>query len=559
MQDNQFYPSTDMIARRAYNKFKNKTIRRLLEPSAGRGDLLAYVLHDIYSVSRIDCVEIDLDNQAILRSKKLRVVGDDFLKFHPAYKYSHVLLNPPFLVGVKHVLHAWSIVDNAEIVAVLNATNIDDPCTAERQQLAKLIEDHSGSEVEFIDAAFMDPDTKRKTNVRVALVHLIKQSENPSFNIDFISKLREEKALGMGERICMDNALMLPQNELENRVIDFQCAVDAMMAANHAIARAGYIRARLGKPFGVEESEWSMNSSVASLEAALNERINDDYDKIKEVSWRGIFECTDFVSRLTSKAAEKVKSEFDNIKKLEFTLDNIYGFIDGLTSQQSAIQMDVMCEVFDIFSKYHTENRSYYQSWKSNDKHRTQAHRLKMTRFVLPAKSKSDYYPNYTPSFNFKDKDAFGDIDRAFALLDGKTADATDGIVKALESKAKALWLGERVSTEYFDIRFYVGAATFHLFPRNKELVDRLNDMVGKHRQWLPNEPSQASDEFWEQYRQADKVNKKFNMKGISVQLLDYDDGTDGIKARQHLKNVLREAQLDVGIDYQPPLLMHCA
>lgn len=94
MQDLQFYPTGAVLARKAFSKFNNKRVRRLLEPSAGRGDLLAGYFESLHPYNRseslVDCVELDLNNQAILRSKKLNVVGSDFLNFNSPTQYSHI-------------------------------------------------------------------------------------------------------------------------------------------------------------------------------------------------------------------------------------------------------------------------------------------------------------------------------------------------------------------------------------------------------------------------------------------------------------------------------------
>ena len=46
--DNQFYPTPVSLGVKAFNKFKNRRITRLLEPQAGRGDLVD-VVHELAS------------------------------------------------------------------------------------------------------------------------------------------------------------------------------------------------------------------------------------------------------------------------------------------------------------------------------------------------------------------------------------------------------------------------------------------------------------------------------------------------------------------------------
>ena len=100
MSNLQFYPTPSILAYRAFSKFKNKVVIRILEPSAGRGDLLLGFMTGIHSrTDLIDAIEIDLDNQAVLRGKGINVIDADFLQFDGASMYSHVVLQPPIFTG----------------------------------------------------------------------------------------------------------------------------------------------------------------------------------------------------------------------------------------------------------------------------------------------------------------------------------------------------------------------------------------------------------------------------------------------------------------------------
>ncbi|EKP0310051.1 DUF4942 domain-containing protein [Aeromonas sp. 23P] len=552
MEAYQFYPSNDLLASICYGKFKSYRFVRILEPNAGRADLLKYAMRGLSDYGHIDCVELDINNQTILRSKKLRVVASDFLTYFPVYKYSHILMNPPFEVGDKHVLHAWEIVDNAEIVAVLNAETIRNPYTKERKQLVRLIEDHSASEVEYRHSVFECPDTLRKTAVEIAIIHLIKKTEL-TFDTSFLDNLKKETSDCFDDvRIEGDNALMLPRNAIENRVIDYQCAVEAMKEASLAIAREHYITSRLGKPLAMPDEEWSAMSSMEAIQQSMSERLNKRHDELKDLSWRGIINCTDIAGRLTSSAADKVKSEFENIKRLEFTLENIYAFIEGVVLQQSELQIESLCEAFDIFTKYHSNNRVYFQSWKSNDRHRTHGYSLKKTRVVLPA-AKRDAYKGYQgPFFNSCDTDKFANLDKAFAMLDGRHHNDVNGLEKIMKTHIKNLWNGERVKSDYFDMTFYKNSGTFHIFPTRKDLIDRLNIEVGKRRQWLPHDPTECSNEFWKQYNSAEVVNAKLKIDDDVIARSERDAGSARDNANREISIAIREAQLKCGIDYQP-------
>ena len=106
------------------------------------------------------------------------------------------------------------------------------------------------------------------------------------------------------------------------------------------------------------------------------------------------------------------------------------------------------------------------------------------------------------------------DFDKTFAMLDGKYV-CESSLTALFSNRFDELKQGDRLSTSYFDIRYYPGAQTIHFFPTNKAVIDRLNRLVGKKRQWLPQDDAKASKDFWNQYDQAEKVTRAMVMPVI--------------------------------------------
>ncbi len=169
----QFYPTPPELVSRMWAQFKNRSFSRVLDPSAGTGDLLLGAPHlkDRYHRScQLDAIEIDPGKHPTLREKGIDVVGLDFMEFSSGSLYSHILQNPPFAQGCQHVLKAWETMFNGEIVAIINAQTLRNPFSKERQLLAALIERHGN--VEYIEGAFTGADVVRQADVEVALIHL---------------------------------------------------------------------------------------------------------------------------------------------------------------------------------------------------------------------------------------------------------------------------------------------------------------------------------------------------------------------------------------------------
>lgn len=535
--DLQFYPTPRSLGRYAFSLFENKTIDRLLEPQAGRGDLIEAV-HEHYGSwykPTIDCVEIDFNNQAILREKGLRVVGHDFLQYQGGPVYSHIFMNPPFKNGAHHVLHAWKLLAHGEIVAILNAETVRNPCDRMRQLLVKLI-DKYGS-VEYREEAFATEDTQRVTNVEVALVHLRKES---NFKVEFIDALAKE-VNQEPETFERPTEIALNSQRIQNLVTAFQCALEAARRAVNEQVRAEYYANLVGV------SIHDLSTNGGNFQQKASKEFNERYHDIKERAWSSVLRSSKVLDMLSSEAQRRVESEFKNICQLEFTQSNIYGFLEGISRQQGEIQMDMICDVFDEISKYHPKNHVHYCGWKSNAKHRVNAFRINMTRFILPHKGYQ-----FTHCISFEDQRRLADFDKVFAMLDGKSHKEIYGLAQLFDQNHTALCSGERLQSDYFDARYYPGAGTYHFFPRRKDLVDRLNRVVGRHRAWLPPENERVPEGFWLQFEQAEKINKRMGATGVRLYELYHEHDGAHTRAAAKLRESFEQALESCGIEFDP-------
>jgi len=89
---------------------------------------------------------------------------------------------------------------------------------------------------------------------------------------------------------------------------------------------------------------------------------------------------------------------------------------------------------------------------------------------------------------------------------ESKTCSCFNGLYSLFDTGYHGPTPSERHTTEYFDIRFYAGVGSVHIYPRRKDLIDRLNRLVGKERQWLPQDDTQATKSFWDHYDKAETI-----------------------------------------------------
>ncbi len=532
MTDNlQFYPTPARLARRAWKKFEKRTFVRVLEPSAGNGDLAkkAPWYEERYARTPIDCCEIDITRHPALKAAGFSVVGVDFLDFRDGAIYDTIILNPPFREGAKHVLKAWEILWDGEIVAILNAETVRNAYSADRQMLVSLIE-HHGS-IEFLTDTFHDPDTLRKTDVEVALVYLRKQA---NLQKDIIGSLLDDLAKDPRNAERLSHAfhdaqdLTVPSTAVEQAVIAFDTAVAAAREAVFAQARQQHYAFLLGKTIEQINSDKPDDEPSSQTDFVLRE-LQKRYDELKNRAWAGILRSSKVMGMLSSEAQRRLESDFDTIKDLEFTATNVFGFLKGIADRQGEIQIGMACDVFDLFTRYHSENTVFYKGWKSNDNHRTCGMRLKTTRFILPHHKTESW--NHCLSHD--SMQVLRDIDKVFAMLDGKANPAVS-LESIFTNQFDTLRSKTRVKASYFDVRYHHGIGTIHFFPTNKELVDRLNRLVGRHRQWLPPEGERVSDAFWLQYEKAEHFDAEVREQLQASGRNRWDNPLWGLHSKDH-------------------------
>lgn len=511
MIDFQFYPTPLSLASKAWSKFKNKNFGRILEPSAGNGDLIKGMpgYGDRYNREyKVDCCEIDIGKHATLRSLPgVNVVGMDFLQFGGCSYYAHVVMNPPFANGVQHVLKAWESMFDGEIVAIINAETLRNPLSKERQHLARLVDQHG--EVEFIEQAFVGDDVERQTKVEIALVYLRKQSQiGEDIVAGLLEDLHEDNERMKAERLAdgyqETHELAVPTTRIENFVLAFDAAVRTMRDSVMAEARAGHYSAMLGSTMAELASATKMTASSNTSVEWVKNTITSRYLELKDRAWANLLRSSNVISKLSSNGQKRMEAAFDEIKTLEFTVSNIYGFLQGLMESQGGIMREMACDVFDLITRYHTDNVVFYKGWVSNSKQRTCGMRLKKSRFVIPGNM------NWAGSSNlsYDAERRLADFDRVLAMLDGK--DAPDvGLVEVFRNQMTRLKGGERVAGSYFEVRFYPKAGTIHFFPKSQEIMDKLNRLVGEYRKWLPPQTEKASKDFMRQYNDADRFDKE--------------------------------------------------
>ena len=181
----EFYPTPPELAAKMVRKLDFCKIHTVLEPSAGKGDLVSFFLkvknyfrsslmHEItdarfenaisYAMredsyegtAEVDVIEIDENLCAILKDKHNNycVHNTDFMNFQDDRHYDLILMNPPFSNGDEHLLKAISLAEKtgSTIVCLLNAETIRNPFSNKRKALLQKLKEYH-AEYEYLQNA----------------------------------------------------------------------------------------------------------------------------------------------------------------------------------------------------------------------------------------------------------------------------------------------------------------------------------------------------------------------------------------------------------------------
>lgn len=115
-----FFPTPPPLAQRMVQLAGIQPGERVLEPSAGKGDIADAILA---AGGKVDAVEMSQTLRKVLEAKRHTVVGTDFEAFDSHDQYDAIVMNPPWSGGadVRHVMRAYGMVKpGGRLVALMS-------------------------------------------------------------------------------------------------------------------------------------------------------------------------------------------------------------------------------------------------------------------------------------------------------------------------------------------------------------------------------------------------------------------------------------------------------
>jgi protein-L-isoaspartate O-methyltransferase len=169
-----FFPTPPPVIDRMVAAAELKPGQRVLEPSAGKGDI-ADAIREAEPEARLEVVEPAYSLRQILELKGFSLVGDDFMTFTGG-PYDRIIMNPPFESGadIDHVRHAFDLLaPGGRLVAIMSEGPFfrsDRKAEAFRQWLESV----DGHSEKLPDGSFAGKDAFRQTGVATRLVTIEK-------------------------------------------------------------------------------------------------------------------------------------------------------------------------------------------------------------------------------------------------------------------------------------------------------------------------------------------------------------------------------------------------
>ena len=498
--DMEFYPTPPSVAGELFAGVNWRNVRSILEPSAGKGDLLDYAkqvkLGKNYQGWQtrlrdreldIDCVELDENLRHILTGKGYRVVHDDFLTFSTRKRYDLVLMNPPFSNGDLHLLHALELCENGgQIACILNAETLRNTYTKSRITLMKKLNEHHAS-IRYLSKAFKDAE--RKADVDVALINVtIPAAAEDTSIYDALKKAADHEDADIV--IEKDVALANPVDRLI-REYDLLCATGIeLMKKYNGVAR--YIMTgsdKYDKPI--------IRLSIGGHEVDCrcdNSEINNFLKIVRRRYWRELFNIPNLREKMTSKLRDEYDSMVNDMQDYEFSMFNVQQVLDQIKARLSEGAEDAIMKCFEKLSNEHAyhkdienENIHYFNGWKTNKAHYVNSRCIIPTwgcfaREYKPDKRGNyrDVYENISPSGCFKVLD---DLEKALDYLDKGETEGFN-LRYTLEDAAKR-GRSAKIPCKYFNVTFYK-KGTCHIQFTEQKILDRLNIFAGRKKMWLP-------------------------------------------------------------------------
>ncbi|TFB85828.1 DUF4942 domain-containing protein [Cryobacterium algoricola] len=475
MFGNDFYPTPIELIDKMRRAVDMNRVRTILEPSAGRGDIVERIAAMDGVSSRngepthaIDTIELDEELCMILTGKGYKPIARDFLKFNTYGSYDLIVMNPPFSDGDAHLIKAINMQRRGgQVACLLNAETLRNPYTNQRKELASLIKKYQGT-VEYMGNAFGTAD--RTTKVETALVYInIEPMTAPS---DILKNLAEAEVL---ERQEEQSATDLVDGDYTTGAVR-RYEIE-MKAGLKLIDEYQALKPLLSRSFSGDKHP--ILELTIGREAFTN--IRDEFVKAMRIKyWSELFQSSEFTKIFTSTTRDAYHKQIKDLERYEVTTANIKQMQLEISQSMIGNLDESIVYLFDEFSSHYYDEQSnnihYYNGWKTNKAYI-------INKKVITRLNAYSGWNGCNPS-EWQVVQKLEDIEKVFAYLDGKISKDMDELRATLVSATNSQE-SRGIVTKYFTVDFYKKGTTHITFTR-PDLLKKFNLIGSQRKGWLP-------------------------------------------------------------------------
>ena len=501
----EFYPTPKSLLNKIFDGVDWKQVDTILEPSAGKGDIIEFIqnseeAHRYHHNFEIDCIEKDPNLQAVLKQKGFRLVHDDFFTFHTWKQYDLIVMNPPFSCGDKHLLNALKLQeDGGNVICILNAETLKNPYSVTRQALALRLEDLHAN-VSYMQNEFVSAE--RKTSVEIAVVKVsIPKKERDS---RIFSELRESKQ--MSEQTVQEPTSLAKNDYIKAAVKQFELETEAgiRLIREYQAMKPYMLRSLSGGNLAKNDS--ILYLTMDKYNPCSPEVTENEFLKVVRLKyWTSIFNDSRFTGHMTSNLLSEYRTQIDKLADYDFSCFNIKTIQADIAIKLVKGVEECIVKLFDELSfqySYSDElgrNIHYYNGWKTNKAW------IINKKVILPwMNAWGRYNGSYDPA-SYEIIEKLADIEKALDYLSGSSGNER-GIRETLH-KAKKIGQTKKIPLKYFTVTFYKNG-TCHIEFTDLELLKKLNIFGSQQKGWLP--PAYGKKSYFDMDEEEKKVIDEF-------------------------------------------------
>lgn len=561
-EDLEFYPTPVGLVKKMLDGLDVRKIKTVLEPSAGKGNILRelakketdYGWNDCYF--DVDCIEKDINLQQILkynflqRKKDLEREIEQITKGHVyekeslgLYKYydgrnwnftseeetgkidkNKSELECFFKKGI-HIVHDDFLTFNTYKKYDLIIMN--PPFSNGDKHLLKALEmqKDGGSIICLLNAETLK---NPYSNSRKALVKLLKEY---NASIEFLQDTFSKSERKTDVEIALIKVYIEEQEQMETDIFtklkegmkykDLEPEQNKELAVGD-IVKAAVAEYRLETSVAIKliKEYISIKSRIKDFKLCLQlskddrwnsknkiELINGVIEEIRLKYWEKLFNNDKITSRFPNKVKQMYLNKVNEFKDYDFSEFNINCVISDMNANiKEGIENSIM-ELFDEMTYKHSywedckENIHLYNGWKTNKAH-------KIDKKVILREPYITEYNYYTRKNEFCNRGivrTIEEIERILNYFDGNMSASvnTKEVISEYINNGK----NRNIPLKFFKASFFK-KGTVHLVFSCPELIERFNIYAGQRKGWLP--PSYGTKKYEDMTQEEKSVIDSF-------------------------------------------------